>query len=865
LKELETSVTNTPIDRFRKPGYTCAPVLIGLLLILLGGAPARADDGWKISYLFPFGSVSPSPDIGRGTVYSDPTDGKTYMYFGVDNSTSAEVFRSSDGVTWNLVNVSGFGLIGGSPVSSEVTWLADFNVQPAGFGAPYDFLYAGGAQDSGIPLDGAQIYRSQGGSSLGQWTLVFSSKTTHDANNKTPGGGNGVTFNNAFYIGTKNSVTGGEVWKSTSADSEVSWIQVSSAGFNEGPAVNPNISYLKSFNDATSLNAYPQPYLYAATNCPTGGAACGQIWMSTGTAGNTDIDTWHQVLVASNTFDATGHTFSVSALESFNGFLYATTLNSLNEAQMWRSANPDLGTGLDPSLVPGTPATWTQIFSPDSDCATCFAFSTTTEIHTLRNVGGVLYASLFDSNGGLVVYRSSDGATGTWVRSNAIPGFGNANREYFGDFLALNGLVYGNLLNPNASAIWHSSPAPPGTPVGTGLGISSVSWTWATDPGYNSYSILQSSGLTYLGSVAAPPFVIMGLSTNTLSSVVVEGVTGPSTGTLSASATIYTLAAAPTSFMLLQVLSSSITVSWGPNQNPAGTVFQVSYYDTVIGTTVTVAGVANTVSLTGLIGNDTYYLTVAALNGSNVQTPAGVTLSTYTLPSSFTAATIGPGGGTIFYNPPQGIIELNIPPRAFTQPVVVTLSTPTVFPAPTSNAATLVPTAPGVGVQIDVSGGIEPLVNSVMIVHYPAASIAGLIPTQLVLAWYDTTHDVWVPLPSSPSPTNAYVAVVVDHFSEFQIMQSNPSTSVTQAKIFPNPLRPSLGQTLMTFSELPANSRVRIYTLTGVLLRDMTADATGLASWDGTNQAGNRVASGVYFVFAQSGTQGTTFKVAIER
>jgi hypothetical protein len=64
---------------------------------------------------------------------------------------------------------------------------------------------------------------------------------------------------------------------------------------------------------------------------------------------------------------------------------------------------------------------------------------------------------------------------------------------------------------------------------------------------------------------------------------------------------------------------------------------------------------------------------------------------------------------------------------------------------------------------------------------------------------------------------------------------------------------------------MPAEARVRVYTLTGQLVADMTADSTGTAVWDVTNRSGRPVASGVYFVLAQGGGQETTTKLAVQR
>ena len=69
----------------------------------------------------------------------------------------------------------------------------------------------------------------------------------------------------------------------------------------------------------------------------------------------------------------------------------------------------------------------------------------------------------------------------------------------------------------------------------------------------------------------------------------------------------------------------------------------------------------------------------------------------------------------------------------------------------------------------------------------------------------------------------------------------------------------------MRFQNLPAGARLRVYTFAGALVKDLSADGSGLASWDGTNQSGAPAASGVYFVFAQGAGTSKTIKVAVQR
>jgi flagellar hook assembly protein FlgD len=69
----------------------------------------------------------------------------------------------------------------------------------------------------------------------------------------------------------------------------------------------------------------------------------------------------------------------------------------------------------------------------------------------------------------------------------------------------------------------------------------------------------------------------------------------------------------------------------------------------------------------------------------------------------------------------------------------------------------------------------------------------------------------------------------------------------------------------MRFQGLPVDARLRIYTLGGALVKDMGVDGQGQATWNGTNQSGATVASGVYFVFVQGAGSGKTIKIAVER
>jgi hypothetical protein len=135
--------------------------------------------------------------------------------------------------------------------------------------------------------------------------------------------------------------------------------------------------------------------------------------------------------------------------------------------------------------------------------------------------------------------------------------------------------------------------------------------------------------------------------------------------------------------------------------------------------------------------------------------------------------------------------------------------------------------------------------------------------------WNPRTND-WEALPSVVDAAAGLVRAQTDHFSLYQVLsggvitvQAAASDTVATVQVACNPLRP--GCSPMKFANLPVNTRLRIYTLVGTLVSELGTDGNGLAIWDGTNQNGASVASGVYFVFAQGAGASRTFKIAVER
>lgn len=410
-------------------------------------------------------------------------------------------------------------------------------------------------------------------------------------------------------------------------------------------------------------------------------------------------------------------------------------------------------------------------------------------------------------------------------------------------------------------------------PQFTGVGTSSITFNWsaAGELGGTTYTVQLSTnnfvtvndGQSTAGVLAAFGTGGFGpaLSPATSYYFRIQASNGLYTSAYRSTGT-YTLAASPAALALNQVMVSSISLHWTANGNPGGTSYRVDYWQAT-GSTTSVLTTSVAPTLTGLAFGVTYYITVGALNGLGQIAASGAVLTAVTYAQPFLTTNVSALGGSVSIHPSSGIISLQIPPGALTQAVAVTLSIPTSIPAASSSAGNLTPT--GVGIQILTDPEVEPLTNTTLSIPYFPSEVAGLDPRELILARYDPIDNVWVPLISTVDTANGIVTGITSHWSLFQIMQNAPSSTAASAKAFPNPWRLSQGPASMTFTLMPPGARIRIYTLTGVLVKDLNADATGSASWDGTNDSGRQAASGFYFAYIEGANTSLTLKLAIQR
>ncbi|MEK7388198.1 MAG: T9SS type A sorting domain-containing protein [Elusimicrobiota bacterium] len=115
--------------------------------------------------------------------------------------------------------------------------------------------------------------------------------------------------------------------------------------------------------------------------------------------------------------------------------------------------------------------------------------------------------------------------------------------------------------------------------------------------------------------------------------------------------------------------------------------------------------------------------------------------------------------------------------------------------------------------------------------------------------------------------TNTFAGLLTSNWAVLTVstVSAGSSGPANDVRISNNPIRPSRGITSTTFDNLPPNARLRIFTLSGGLIRDISADSAGVATWNATGSAGEAVPSGVYFVLAQGEATRRTFKIVVQR
>ncbi len=417
----------------------------------------------------------------------------------------------------------------------------------------------------------------------------------------------------------------------------------------------------------------------------------------------------------------------------------------------------------------------------------------------------------------------------------------------------------------------------------SGLGVSSLTLNWSDsaapfNPPGTQYLAQVSSNSDFSGTVLSsftPGFTasFTGLVSNAsyylrvsaLNLTSVPTYPAVSLGTaLTAPATAQILPADETFFGFM---IDGFSVKWEDNGNSSDTVYRVDVSTaqdfSVLADSKAVQ--AKTCSFANLQVNTTYWVQVQARGQGGLLAAFESAGSAATLLYSSTNS-LALQDSVITLETSYGQISVHLPAGAIGSSTRLRLEPLSSFAAPDSAIAQMIPT--GIGIALTYFPPTLVLNAITITIPYRLSDLPpGTDRARLILALYDETNSIWVPLPSVSDTANNRVIGQSWHMSTFQIMQSLPEAGLSGVKIYPNPYRPNSVSDVMHFADMPPYAKVRIYTFLGELVRVITADVNGMAHWDGLNRDGLKTASGVYIAFVRTSDKKSSksFKVAVER
>ncbi|KPJ57683.1 MAG: hypothetical protein AMJ42_04485 [Deltaproteobacteria bacterium DG_8] len=234
-------------------------------------------------------SFSPSNRCVRAMSTFDPYGSNQLLFIGTDNEEGTQVWMTSNGIDWLLMEDSGFG----DENNTSFYCMAVFNY----------YLYLGTVNQQ----SGTQIWRTKGGIT---WTKVNIDGFGYSGNHASYSMCN---FKGYLYVGTANHLSGTQVWRTSDG---VTWYQSNDDGFGD-----PS-------NFCSYCMAVFDDRLYVGT-----GNMVARVWRTE------DGVIWEQVNI-----DGFGDIDNrwVHSLIVFDDYLYAGTGNERG-TEIWRCEAPEEG------------------------------------------------------------------------------------------------------------------------------------------------------------------------------------------------------------------------------------------------------------------------------------------------------------------------------------------------------------------------------------------------------------------------------------------------------------------------------------------------------------------------------------------
>ncbi len=169
------------------------------------------------------------------------------------------------------------------------------------------------------------------------------------------------------------------------------------------------------------------------------------------------------------------------------------------------------------------------------------------------------------------------------------------------------------------------------------------------------------------------------------------------------------------------------------------------------------------------------------------------------------------------------------------------------------------PNFKGTGIGIEIDASTQPLKPIIITLKYTDAQVQGLQEENLVLARYDSIRDEWVVLSSTVNPATNTITATITGFSIFQIVQvtTRPRSGET-VTVYHGVFNPAAGEKVgiaYTLSEA-GQVRISIYDSLGREIKGVISEYKSIGSyldwWNGKNDSGEIVASGVYLIYLEA-------------
>lgn len=498
---------------------------------------------------------------------------------------------------------------------------------------------------------------------------------------------------------------------------------------------------------------------------------------------------------------------------------------------------------------------------------------------------GATYYELYDVTAGSAAAVFIGSTTTNSFNQTAL----SANNEYFAVVQAVSDTGgFGPISGPQSApyGVFTLTVQPlPGVPnVFTNVSTGSLTANWITNGNstWTVYSVSLATGIiisTQTTNEASRNFT--GLTPNVAYTVTITPVNGDGiAGTAMELGTKYTLARVPSSLTPVDISMSGIELAWDTAGNSEETIYELRSSTSDVFAEPVVTHVPFSygyteagVFINGLLTATSYYFDVAARNGEGIVTARKRALAAFTVPGPSGAPSGSIGGtsdpsdtaviaGTL---PNNRAISLSVPPGAFASATSIAISS-----SATNVCGYLAGNTTPVEVAIFTEGGVQPQEPVTLTLNFnqdPTAAKNDIInkASQVVMARYNPVSGQCLPLETKVNIGDRTITATLNHFSIFQLMVRTAASDLANVLIYPNPFYANRGQGFITIDRLPANAKVRVYTLSGDKVWETTSGSTGMVIWRGTNKSGNLVASGIYLAVIDSSAGKKVFKIAVER